>query len=45
VRLDAIMKIENLGRISECIVDFFLRPDIERAFSCLLARRSVSADI
>ena len=35
VRLDAVMKIENLGRISECIVDFFFCPDIERAFGGL----------
>jgi hypothetical protein len=32
VRLDAVMKIENLGRISERIVDLFFCPDIECAF-------------
>ena len=29
------MKIENLGRISECIIDLFLRPDIECTFGIL----------
>ena len=35
MRLHAVMKIENLGRISECIIDLFLRPDIECTFGIL----------
>ena len=36
VRLDAVVEIENLGRISECIIDLFFRPHIECAFRGLL---------
>src|SRR6476660_6958011 len=44
VRLDAVMEIENLGRISECIVDLFFRPNIEGAFGGLLVVGSIDSN-
>src|SRR6266480_6729052 len=35
MRLHAVMKIENLGGITEGCVDFFFCPDIKRAFAVL----------
>jgi hypothetical protein len=29
------MKIENLGRISKCVIDLLFRPDVECAFGGL----------